>query len=317
MVADIVGRLTPLCRPGEEPGDDAAIVTIEDDTVLVCIDALVEGVHFDLGISDPADVGWKAVAVNVSDLAAMGGQPTHAVVSVNANDAQGPSSIDEVMGGVVEAAGRFGLYVVGGDVGAAPCLVVVVALVGKLPPGVRAVRRSGARPGDVLLVTGVLGASAAGLELARSGGARDHPLVARHRRPHPRLSEGWRIARSGATSMIDVSDGLLLDAWRLARSSEVALSIDVEALPVVEAAPGVDERLDPSKARRLALVGGEDYELLFTLPQEKLSGFLAAWDQTLAPVSVIGSVEEGAGLDLRPDSAIPSDIGSLGWEHFG
>lgn len=314
VVADIVGRLAPLCLPGEAPGDDAAILTVEDDTVLVCIDALVEGVHFDLEISDPTDVGWKAVAVNASDVAAMGGRPTHAVVSVNVSDTQGPQMLDGVMDGVIEASRRFDLYVVGGDVGGAPCLVVVVALMGKLPPGSRAVRRCGARPGDALLVTGVLGGSAAGLELAR-GGARDHPLVARHRRPNPRIAEGLHIARAGATSMIDISDGLLLDAWRLAQSSKVALSIDVEALPVVEAVLD-GEKPDPMQARRLALVGGDDYELLFTLPRDKLPKFLEAWEDSLAPVSVIGSVEEGTGLDLRPDPAIPPDIRRLGWEHF-
>jgi len=203
-------------------GDDAALVALPPGPAVLATDLVVEGVHVDLALSSLADVGWKALMVTVSDLAAMGAEARAVLLSVAA---PAGCALDEVADGVAEAAAAVGCAVVGGDLSTAPALVVSVAAVGWVPDdgGGPALRRSGARAGDTLVVTGPLGASAAGLRLARLGGqgavpedAGAAPLVAAHRRPVARLAEGRVARRSGVRAAIDLSDGLSADAAHLA-----------------------------------------------------------------------------------------------------
>ncbi len=242
-------------------GDDAAVVVPPTGRhLLLAADAVVEGVHFDLDLVDAADVGWKVLAVNVSDIAAMGGRPLHALVTVVGASAD---MIEGLVRGLAEAAAAYECAVVGGDLSSGPRLVVSVALTGST--GDRgAVLRSGARPGDALFVTGPLGSSAAGLRILRSrkgrGGTEPagpepapEALTAAYRRPVARMAEGLAAAASGATAMIDVSDGLGIDLDRLATASGVGVLLDV--CPIAEGA-----------TREEALAGGEDYELVFAAP---------------------------------------------------
>jgi len=220
--------------------------------VLLTTDAVVAGVHGDLDLIGPADFGWKALTAAVSDIAAMGGTPRHAVVSVGAPPG---SPLEELAEGLAEAARAWACPVVGGDLSEAAQLFVAVAVTGTLAGDRPAVLRSGARPGDALFVTGPLGASAAGLRVLRGGQPGGQDLVAAHRRPSARLAEG-RVAReAGARAMLDLSDGLGLDLHRLARASQVGVRVDR-----VPAAAGATEEE--------ALGGGEDYELLIAAPDD-------------------------------------------------
>jgi thiamine-monophosphate kinase len=231
-------------------GDDAAVVAPPPESLLLATDLVVAGVHADLDLVGIDDMGWKAMAANVSDLAAMAGRPQHALVAV-----AGPAAtdLDGLFDGLAEAARHYRCPVVGGDLANADVLVVSVAVTGT-SGGRPAVRRDGAQPGDALFVTGPLGASAAGLELLRSGRDQVAPeLAAAHRRPRARVEEGQAARAGGATAMIDVSDGLALDLDRVAVAAGVGLSIT--EVPIAEGA-----------TMEQALGGGEDYELAFSAP---------------------------------------------------
>lgn len=269
--------------------------------MLLCADAVVAGIHGDLSLVGLDDFGWKAIAVNASDIAAMGGRPRWAVVTVSGPLAD--TDIDLLYDGVLAAATEYGCPVVGGDITAAPVLVVSVAMVGDIEDGPGPVMRTGARPGDTVLVTGPLGGSAAGLELLRSGRPDEGPdLVAAHRRPRARVVEGATARRGGASAMIDVSDGLSLDLGRLASGSGVG--IDLDRVPVV---PGAE--VAGGNGEAMALGGGEDYELAFTAtdPDRVELAFARAG---LGPPLRIGRCSPGQGLRLRGEPLKPT-----GWEH--
>lgn len=221
-----LGRLLPPPPPGETwLGDDAAVLP---GGLLFATDSVVQGVHFG---DDLERAGWLVVARNVSDIAAMGGEPRYLVIAVN-----GSADLDRLYAGVTAAADAFGCAVVGGDLSAAQCLVVTGAIVGHIDG--TAVLRSGARPGDVIYVTGPLGHAAA-------SGYSDRPV--------PRVAEGRAARLAGATAMIDVSDGLGLDLRRLALASNVGVRL--EDVPVA-----------PGATRDQAMGGGEDYDLVITAP---------------------------------------------------
>jgi thiamine-monophosphate kinase len=244
-----------------------------------------------LSLSGPDDLGWKAVAVNVSDIAAMGGRPEYGLLSV-----AGPPGTDlEPVGrGVAEAARRYGCVVVGGDLVNAEALVITIALAGACDGA--PILRSGARPGDGIWVTGLLGLSAAGLRRLKESGAAAGPAVEAHRRPKPSVQAGLAARAAGATSMIDVSDGLLADLGHLADASGVGFAI--EAVP---AGDGVT----PEEA----LTGGDDYVLVFTAPDD------AAVEQAFAPLPSpyrLGRCTED-GSERTVDGHIAPATG--GWEH--
>lgn len=250
VVARLRSRLSGLSGPEEvHLGDDTAVLSPGSGKVLFAADLVVEGVHFDLAIGTAADAGWKVVAANVSDVAAMGGVATHCVVGVAA--APG-SDLEGLFDGLQAASAAYGIGLVGGDLSRAPVLVVCVSILGETGLG-PAVLRSGAGPGDELWCTGPLGGSAAGLEGLRAGRlGPDDPLARAYLRPLARPAEGRLAAGIGASAMIDVSDGLALDATRLAEESGVGIELD--EVPV---AAGASEEQ--------ALGGGEDYELLFAV----------------------------------------------------
>lgn len=269
-------------------GDDAAVIAAAGSPLLFASDASVEGVHFDRRFVSLADVGWRSLVQNVSDIAAMGGTPTAAVVSiVGARH----DELRPIYDGLREAARTYGCRIVGGDLSDGPALIVAVAILGAVPQA-GPVLRSGARPGDVAFVTGALGAASAGLRLLSRDPGAGGELAAAFLRPRARVAEGAAAARAGATGMIDVSDGLGIDLHRLADESSVGFVLD--EVPIAGGSTLGD-----------ALGGGEDYELVFTAPDEqKVEAEFVAAD--LAVPFRIGSIVEDpmqrtlAGAPLAP-----------------
>lgn len=298
MVALLTGRLPPPPAGEVWIGDDAAVLPAPDGWLLLTVDTVVEGVHFDPALVGRADAGWKALTTSVSDVAAMGGLPLRAVVAAVLPD---PSVIEMVYDGIVDAAGECGCPVVGGDLSAGPVLCLSVAATGTVPAGEPGpVLRSGARPGHRVWVTGPLGASAAGLEALR--GLRGGPaagLVDAHRRPRPRLAEGRAARLSGASAMIDVSDGLSVDLARLAGAS--GLAVELAEVPVA-----------PGATLEQALHGGEDYELAICAPPDvDLVGAFTRAGLT-APLEIGRCVAGPAGGVVLEGRALPA----LGYEHW-
>jgi thiamine-monophosphate kinase len=290
-IARIARRFGPA-QPGELwIGDDAALVRLGPALVAVAADAVVAGVHADLGLTSLPDLGWKAVAVNVSDLAAMGLAPGRAVVTVAA--APG-TDVAALYDGIEAAAAAFACPVVGGDLTGSATLVVsvtVVADAGVSPPPVR---RDGARPGDAIWVSGPLGAAAAALERLRAGAGGD---ATAHARPHPRTAEGQAARELGATAMIDVSDGLGADLGHLLDASGVGC--ELTGLPVAAGA-----------TREQALGGGEDFELVWTAPPAADMAALFARRGLRPPVRLGRCTDEPSARTLD-GAALPP----VGWEH--
>jgi thiamine-monophosphate kinase len=296
-------------------GDDAAVVEVDGTPVAIAVDALVDDVHFDRTISAPSDVGWKAVAVNVSDLAAIGARPRAGVVALHVPDAVDDEEILGIYDGIAEAAQRWPVEIIGGDITASPRLALSVTLIGGLE-GRDPMRRSGAVAGDVVVLVGALGQGSAGLALHLAGEGdlldADPDLLAWHRRPQPNLEAGIALAQTGASACIDVSDGLGRDAGHLARASSVRIVIDEEALPVSPGVVAAAERLGDDL---LAVAGGEDYCLLAAVGDDDLARVRHAVGETGSSLSVIGRVEDGVGVGLVRSDRRTVEIDELGYEH--
>lgn len=286
----------------EPIGDDCAVVRLGGEVWLAAADMLVSGRHFE-GWAAPQDVGYKVVAANVSDVAAMGGTPRFVLVSGGAPEAE---TVLRCMEGVLEACAEFGAYPLGGDTTGADALVVDVAILGSLDGG-RPVLRSGARAGDLLAVTGELGASAAGLLALQAGEREPARLVRRHLRPEPRVGAGRAAARHGAGAMIDLSDGLASDAAHVARASGVHIEIDLDALPLAEGVADVARQLGVAPYE-LAAGAGEDYELCACVAVGDRAAAEAA-----AGLTWVGSVAAGRAQLVMLSAGIPQS--TTGFHH--
>ena len=293
-------------------GDDAAVLDVAG-RVVAAVDTVVDGVHVDRRWSTPQDLGFKALAVNVSDLAAVGALPLAALVSL-----QLPSDIDldEVEGiyrGLREAADRWGCQLIGGDTVTSPTLAVSVTVLGRLHDEEVVLRRDGAQVADLVVVVGGLGLAAAGLELLRRdarGLLEEHPeLGAAHRRPVALVEAVPAMVLAGVSAAIDVSDGLGRDLGHLASDSGVGIRLDPDRLPLAAGVVAAATHLG-IEPHDLVLAGGEDQALAMTLPPARLGRLDLGLETVGLRARVVGEVVEGAGVlfDGR-------DVSASGWVH--
>lgn len=310
LIALLAGMLPPAPADVDRGiGDDCAVIRIGGAALLVTADTLVEGTHFSFSWHTPAEVGAKLMECNVSDIVAMGGTPAHAVVSVCLPPDTDVETVRGVYAGLVESAARHGVAIVGGDTVHGIEHVYSLTLIGRAGP-YGAVSRSGARPGDRICVTGSVGGSAAGLAFLQAGRGRTY--AGRHLCPHAVPAPlGQEIARY-ATAMIDVSDGLATEVRHLCEASGTGALLERDAIPLAPEALAARDLLgcDPYE---LALSGGEDYELVFTLPQERLAALRRAVPRLA--ISDIGAMDaKGTGVRIRSGGKILGLKG--GYDHF-
>ena len=301
LIARIVARLEAGSMTVLGPGDDAAVVSAPDGRVVATTDVLVEGRHFRRDWSSAADVGHRAAAANLADIAAMGAAPTALLVGLCVPTDLDVAWAEELAGGLSAEAGLVGAGVVGGDMSASPTLTIAVTALGDLR-GERPVVRSGAQPGDVVALAGRTGYAAAGYSVLSRGVRTPKVFVGAYRRPEVPYAAGAAAARAGATSMIDVSDGLLQDLGHIAVASVVGIDVRTDRFDVPDQMRDAASALGVDPYRWI-LAGGDDHALAATFPPEATppAGF-----------RIVGSVHEGTGVtvDRKPWQ------GGTGWDHF-
>lgn len=294
-------------------GDDAAVLCAGTHTLLWAADMLVEGIHFRLDWIDPASLGWKALAVNLSDIAAMGGTPVGALLSIALAPEYAGTWLDGFIDGLLECARAFGAALIGGDTNRASQMVIDISVLGTVEGA--PVLRHGAQVGDWILVTGALGASRAGLQALLAGVPNAVDLTP-HFRPVPRLQAGALARTLGATAMMDLSDGLAADLPKLLRASGCGAIIRLSQLPIHPLAHqwATHTGADPAL---FAFVGGEDYELLITAPPEHAKRMLEQLPaQTGVALTVIGEVTDTPELWLEHPDGTRTSPPTAGWDHF-
>jgi thiamine-monophosphate kinase len=302
LIAEIAAGLPRGARTVVGIGDDAAVLTAPDGRVVATTDLLVEGLHFRRDWSDPADIGGKAAAQNLADVAAMGAVPVALLVGFAAPGDLPLAWARELVAGIADECALVGAAVVGGDTSSAASVILAITALGDLA-GRAPVTRAGARPGDVLAVAGTLGGSAAGLALLEAGVAGPAALIAAHRRPRPPYSAGPQAAALGATSMIDVSDGLLADLGHVARASGVLIDVEAALVPAAPALPAAAAALGGQNPLDWVLTGGEDHALAATFPLG--ISLPSGW-------TVAGQVRAGLGVCVNGKPF----TGPGGWNHF-
>lgn len=289
-------------------GDDAALWRPDaGDECAVCCDTLISGRHFPDDAA-PGDIAWKALAVNLSDLAAMGAVPRAAVLALSLPDRPSDAWLDAFCAGWSDLSAGYGLALAGGDTTRGPVLSLTVTCLGELPAGT-ALLRAGAVCGDGVYVSGTLGDAAHALACWPE---RVDPFTSRFLRPRPRIELGQAL-RGIASSAIDVSDGLAADLVHVLTASGVGAEIELPALPLTEALVAARGIAD---ARELALTGGDDYELCFTAPIEQESRLCAVAAATGVRITRIGRIGEQPGLRLLGDDRQPVQMEAGGWDHF-
>jgi thiamine-monophosphate kinase len=289
-------------------GDDAAVVRPGPGDLVITTDAMVEGTHFDRTRTSARDLGYKAVVVNVSDIAAMGASPRTAVCALTLSDTVDAAWTMELFGGMREACDEHALWLVGGNLARGRDVTAAVTVIGEVASG-RAVTRSGARAGDAVVVTGSLGGSAAGLRIGSASvtslSTQERDALDRHFRPIARVGEGQALAQAGASAMIDISDGLSLDLSRLCGASKVAATIRESWIPV-----------HPAATLEEVLTGGEDYELIATVPQSALGELTEDLAERFGtPLTMIGHIATGHGVTIEDVNGTRA-LDAAGWDHF-
>lgn len=325
LIEQLTKRRNESIPPGIiGPGDDCAVIPLsalgfsaeKNQSLLITVDTLVENVHFDLSLSAPADIGWKLAAVNISDIAAMGGTPKFAVISLQLRNDTTTEWVEELYRGMNELFERYGVFLLGGDTVSGNELSLSLTMCGQTsyPP----ILRSGAKSRDDIWLSGSIGGATAGLKLLREKRTQPKLPILRHCRPNPQLALGKLLAEQNlATAMIDISDGLIADASHIAERSNVSLTINLPDVP-----------FDPEAAAILSaaelLVGGDDYELLFTASPAHRQAI-----QNISSVTRVGIVEQQTGapgvnildesgvIRLAHDYLIANGVKSAGgYRHF-
>ena len=293
-------------------GDDAAAWQGDSSIQLATVDSFIQDVHFPAGAASWPEIGWKALAVNLSDIAAMGGLPGYALVSLAMPPDTEVEDIIELYTGMLELAGQHNVIIIGGDVSSAPLVIINITVLGS-SPAKQLLTRHSAKAGQLIAVTGSLGAATAGLEMLNKKLEFEEKAAARFRqaffKPTPRISQGQLLLEQGVKTAIDISDGLLADLGHITEASQVGARIEAEHIPVdsqVKTAFG-------DKALELALSGGEDYELLFTAAAGAIDKIKKA---AAVPVTVIGEITAGKGVTVVDRRGKPINFGRAGWEHF-
>jgi thiamine-monophosphate kinase len=309
LLARILGRIGSPTEGDRWSGDDTAVLRWPHDRLLVTTDMMVQGIDFELTYATGADIGWKAVSINASDIAAMGACPTHAVAAVGLPPETELAFVDDLMDGIIEAASRYGVALVGGDLSAAREISIAIAMLGTAG---EPILRTGARAGDAICVTGFLGGAAAGLVALRQGMPVAPPvdaLMRRQLRPEARVEAGAVLAAIGPTAMIDLSDGLAVDLGHLLDPGDLGCEIEPGAIPIQ---PGIDavDGLDPLET---AVLGGEDFELLFTLDPAKVDQAASELSSQGVNMSQIGEVTAG---EARLGERSLEEWRRKGWEHL-
>tara|TARA_B100000408_G_scaffold96568_1_gene74534 strand:+ start:1212 stop:2219 length:1008 start_codon:yes stop_codon:yes gene_type:complete len=294
-------------------GDDATVAKMDSKIEVATTDTLVEGVHFISESISMNDLGWKSIAVNLSDIAAMGCSPVYSLVTLGLKPTQTVQSLEDLYEGMAEISESYGGKVVGGDIVRSDTFFISVTVVGA-PLDSSVMRRDTARPGDLVAVTGHLGCSAAGLRvimehLSITKQAQDH-FTKSHLRPLPRIEIGLSLARQGIKCAMDISDGLLNDLSKICAASNVSATVSVNDLPIHENL----QSCFPNIWDQLAVGGGEDYELLFTIPgnlKDKIS------QKPDVGFKIIGKITEGSeGVTVIGPTGESKDYSTGGWDHF-
>ncbi|HEY7033361.1 MAG TPA: thiamine-phosphate kinase [Thermomicrobiales bacterium] len=306
-------------------GDDAAVWhQPRDESILVTTDSLVEGVHFRLDWTDWRSLGHKSLAVNVSDVAAMGGVPKLATVTLGLRGTERVADLQALYRGLGALAAKQNMLVAGGDLVSSPhCLAIHLTVVGTTRWQGRYLARGGARPGDLIGVSGTLGAAAAGYRLLREGprsprrqATTAEMLIAAHLRPLPRVRLGQLLLHTGAHAAMDLSDGLLGDLPKILAASGAAARLEATAIPIAAAV----RALFPDDWFDLATRGGEDYELLFTAPPDTFAKIAAAAAQIDATVTAIGEIVQRSAdrplLAMRGLDGVEREVAAGAFDHF-
>nr|MBO2480121.1 thiamine-phosphate kinase [Bacillota bacterium] len=324
--ADVTGESLPAVIVG--PGDDGAVVRPRPgkDWVITC-DAMVEGPHFTRQTMTPHAIGWKVMAANLSDVAAMAAEPRYALVTLGVNEDWTVDELAALFTGMWELASRFDVRIIGGDTVRSPGgLMLSVTLLGDVAPD-RAWLRSGAKPGDWVFVTGPLGGSAAGLyallhpetavawEQQADGGKRD-VLIRLHQYPEPQVEAGRLLSTLPVCGALnDVSDGLASEAWELAEASRVKICLEADRIPIADAVRDF-ARFCGKDPVQWALSGGEDFQLVGTVPPDAWPALADAFAQQGRTVYRCGWVSEGVGVVLRQPDGREEPLAKSGYNHF-
>jgi thiamine-monophosphate kinase len=315
------GLIEMIAKTAGKPGGDEVLIGIGDDAAcwrarglqLATTDTLIEGIHFDLRHITWRELGWKSIAVNLSDIAAMGGRPRYALVTLGLPGDIEVDNIIELYKGMAKLARKFDVQIVGGDMVGAPIVAVTIALIGEIKDESKLLRRSAAKPGDMIAVTGHLGASAAGLVMMQRKLSIDKKTAATlrkaHCKPNPRIEEGQTLAQHGVKAAMDISDGLVIDLEKICLASKASARIYSASLPIH---PSV-KRAFGGESIVFALSGGEDYELLFTAPQKVVASVKKSLN---CPVTVIGEIVAGKGVKVFDENGKKLTLKDIGWDHF-
>ena len=297
-------------------GDDAAVWRTDGSTQLATIDSLIQDVHFTLDIVSWEDLGWRSMAANLSDIAAMGGIPKYALVSLALPERTEVDDVTALYQGMIGLARQFEVAIVGGDISRAPLVALTIAILGDTKSqDSQILTRSAALPGEQIAVTGCLGAAAAGLEMLTRKLQFDAETTACLKRgflrPYPRVAEGQLLVKHEVKAAIDISDGLISDLNHICETSQVGARLEVNCVPVE---PAVKASFG-DKSLELALSGGEDYELLFTGSPDVIN---RVKEVVSCPITVIGEIvaDKGGGVVLLDNQGRPFRLNKMGWNHF-